>query len=101
QKLALSGKSLNAIGPAVGRVDGAVSRHGNGDVADEVLVRCADGLGGIDQRWPRFGADLSQRFSVGAPAAFELQRVHVEHQDAAAQVTVRQVDLAGRLVEVG
>src|SRR5205814_5477286 len=72
-----------------------------GDVADEVLVRCADGLGGIGQRWSRFGADLSQRFSVRAPAAFEFQRVHVEHKDAAAQITVRQVHLAGRLIEVG
>ncbi len=66
-------------------------------MAEEILVcreRCFRVVLG-----PRQWRNLAERFPVGPPAALELVRVHVEHQDAAGKVVVDQVHLARGLVE--
>ena len=83
-------RHVNAVRVAVRRVDEAVARHVDREMADEVArhraVRRVAMVGIVD-------ADVRERLAVRAPAALERERVEREHEHAAAEVAVGDVDL--------
>ena len=89
-ELAVLARDVNAVRVAVGRVDEAVARHVDREMADEVArhrpVRRVAVVRIVD-------ADVLERLAVGAPAALERERVEREHEHAAAEVAVGDVDL--------